>query len=65
MSQDSDSKIFESVYMSDVPDDQVYKVVGKLIKEKSAHEYPTPEQIEAARKSICESEDERILSLMT
>lgn len=69
MSQADDYKkfrnIFRAVYMSDVPDDQVYKVVDKLNEEKSVHEYPTPEQIEAARKSICESEDERILSLMT
>jgi len=69
MSQADDYKkfrnIFRAVYMSDVPDDQIYKVVAKLNEDKSVHEYPTPEQIEAAKKSICESEDERILSLMT
>ena len=69
MSQNNDdekfSKIFQAVYMSDLSDDEVYKVAGKLMKEKSIHNHPTPEQIEAARKSICEAEDEHILSLMT
>ncbi len=64
MSSKNFSEIFQAVYMSDCSDDEVYRVVGKLMKEKTVNNYLTPEQIEAARKSILEAEDERILSLM-